>query len=90
MRVIIVLIASLLAMQGASQTQRKPGTISLTISAAQQNVKAGSEVRVRIVVANTSDHQILVRADKHGHAEFLYDIDVHDDQGNQIPKDEIL
>jgi hypothetical protein len=86
MALIALLLATLLATQSPDQSHVKPPSRSLTISAAQSTVKAGSEVKLKIVVTNTSDHRISVPMTLQNHAEFAYLIEVQDSGGNQAPK----
>jgi hypothetical protein len=83
---ILLLIATLLVTQ--STDQDKPPAISVTISAASETVKVGSELRIKILITNKSDHEILLGkpAGKAGQGEFLNLIEVRDERGNAVPK----
>src|SRR4030081_609007 len=67
---------------------RSGATLSLTITALQNRVKAGSEVRVEIVVTNISKREIVVsRSNGEGEAEISgYAAEVQDGKGNPIPE----
>jgi len=66
---------------GAESAQETP--FSLTIGTPQQVVKAGSEVRVDVVLKNTSDHEItLLRSPGTGRGELEFESDVLSEKGN--------
>jgi hypothetical protein len=52
--------------------------VSLTISAVQDSVKAGTPVRLKIVLANTSDHDLTLAMESSGRD---YHLDVRDSSG---------
>jgi|SRR5580692_1777635 hypothetical protein len=84
---ILLLIATLLVTQSTDQAN-KPPAMSVTISAASETVKVGSELRIKILITNKSDHEILLGkpAGKAGQGEFLNLIEVRDERGNAVPK----
>jgi hypothetical protein len=59
---------------------------SLAVSVAKDGVKAGAEVRLRILLTNLTDHQILIGRLLHPLGqENEYSFDVRDDQGRKVP-----
>jgi len=73
-----VMSAVQLSAQSAQETP-----FSLTISTPQQVVKAGSEIKVDVVLRNTSDHEIaLLRSPGTGRGELEFESDVVSEKGN--------
>jgi len=70
--------------QSAPPTEKLPPPFAVTISAAQDVVKAGSVVRVKTVLTNTSDHRIRVVTRAGGGGPIDYRIDVRNAQGNPV------
>jgi len=63
-----------------SQTAKPP--FSISISLAQEVVKAGSDVRLDIVLTNTLDENIVIAQC----GKLNYQIEVYDSQGKPLPK----
>jgi len=62
---------------------------SIVITGPQKPVKAGSEVKVEIVLKNTSGRELTIgRTNAVSQAEFHYLIEVRDDQGHPAPDTE--
>lgn len=61
---------------------------SVVITGPQKPVKAGSEVKIEIVLRNTSDREITVGRTLVSQAEFHYLIEVRDSQGHPAPDTE--
>jgi hypothetical protein len=87
---ILFLITTLLVTQSADTRASKPPAISVKISAASDIFKVGSELRIKILITNRTDHEMLLGrpAGKPGQAEFLNLIDVRDEKGNAVAKTE--
>jgi hypothetical protein len=75
-------------------TQTKPASsgaspeFSLHLSPAQQQIKAGSEIRIGVEVVNVTDHTIsysIARTDGKRWSELTYRVMVHDVQGVSPP-----
>jgi hypothetical protein len=64
-------------------------SFSIVIAGAQEPVKVGSEVKVEIVLKNTSDHELTIgKTNAVSQAEFHYLVEVRDDQGRSAPDTE--
>ena len=63
---------------------------SITISAAENAFKAGSEVRIRLVFKNISDHEVFYRRGPgtgvEPHGELSAEVEVHDAKGELVPE----
>ncbi len=70
--------------------QSNQAPFSISISAADTVFKAGSEVRIRLVFKNTSDHEIPyergIGTGVEPHGEFFTDVEVRDAKGELIPE----
>src|SRR5258708_33356954 len=75
---------------GAAQSQSAQAastrTFSVTLTAVQDLVQAGSPVKVRIVTTNTSNHQLSFWVENaEDQAGWAYAAMVHDEKGNAPP-----
>ena len=61
---------------------------SILITGPEKPVKAGSEVKIGIVLKNTSDREIAVGRTSVSQAEFHYLVDVRDGKGHPAPNTE--
>lgn len=84
-------LCAVLAVLGAVVPQDTVAPYSLAIKARQNVVKVGSEVRVKISLTNTSNHEIVVSREK-GNAlgELDYKVDVRDETGGLARKTKYL
>ncbi len=72
--------------QKLSLPSKSVSALSLTISATEAVVPSGSPVKVNIIMANTSDHQMLLWVmDAAERAGKVYRADVWDDNGDTLP-----
>jgi hypothetical protein len=79
---LLLFVSVIAAVQLMAQSAQEP-PFSLTISTPQEIVKAGSEVRVDVVLRNTSDHEItLLRSPGTGRGELEFESDVLGEKGN--------
>src|SRR5258708_4630934 len=81
-------LTAILAIQNTNQsaTSQRP-VISVTLSSVSTVIKLGSEIRLKIVVTNTSDHDLhLRRSIGKDQGEFLNRFEVYDEQGNAAVK----
>jgi hypothetical protein len=71
---------------GAAQSTPVP-SFSLTINAVQNTVKAGSEIKITILLKNVSDHEIgIPRSPGENRGESFHDLEVRDEKGHLTPK----
>ncbi len=84
MRVLIRALVFNLALLGSSAdlAQNVQPAFSISISAVQPVVKAGSPIAIKITLTNTSNKKIHIYRDKGGKGEFDYTLDVRDVKGN--------
>lgn len=76
-------IAAFFLIAQAQPAKPAKPAFSLRISAAQNVIKAGSELRLTIVATNISDHDIsLLRGKGEAEGEFNYMIDARNDKGS--------
>ncbi|PYX10063.1 MAG: hypothetical protein DMG88_03995 [Acidobacteria bacterium] len=83
--IVALVLAILLTGSVTGPSRARPAaSFSLTITALQNPVKAGSEVRIEMVVTNISNREITVsRSNGEGQAEFSgYTAEVRDRKGN--------
>src|SRR5579859_3730537 len=78
----LLIASSIFAAAGFSLADGAEPTFSLTITAEPAVSKAGSEIKLEVVLKNLSDHEIGVPADKGARAEFDFGIDVRDEKGD--------
>jgi len=71
--------------QSAQPSQNAKPPFSISISLAQDVVKAGSEVSLDIVLTNTSDENIVISGWKDQSCE-IYEIEIHDSEGKRLPQ----
>ena len=85
---IFFLLAGILAIQSAGTPPSTRPSISVTISTPSAVVKLGSELAIKMVITNKSDHEMLLGkpAGKPGQGEFLNLIEVRDEHGNAVGK----
>jgi len=82
-----LLLTAFLALQVSSPAKAPRPAISVTLSSVSSELKLGSEVRLKIAVTNTSDHDLrLTRSSGKDQGEFLNRFEVHEDQGNSVVK----
>jgi hypothetical protein len=73
--------------QAAKATQSANPPFSLTLSAVQPIVKAGSDVWVNVTLKNKSDHKISVyKENTDDQGGFVYQFNVSDDKGALVPE----
>jgi hypothetical protein len=85
--IVFLILATLVTGPVTGPAQARPAaSFSLTITALQNPVKAGSEVRIEIVVTNISNREITVsRSNGEGQAELSgYTAEIRDRKGNLI------
>lgn len=84
-----LLIAAIVELAPA-QPQDSQAPFSISISAADTVFQAGSEVRIRLVFKNTSDHEIPyergIGTGVEQHGEFFTDVEVRNAKGDVIPE----
>jgi hypothetical protein len=86
MRVFTVLSPLMLAVMLGAPARAAEPELSLTVSIAKDGVKAGAEVRLRILLTNLTDHQIQIGRLLHPLGqENEYSFDVRDNQGRKVP-----
>jgi hypothetical protein len=78
-------IASAGLPQSAQPSQGAKPPFSVSISLEQDVVKAGSEVRLDIVLTNTSDENIVISGWEDQSCE-IYEIEIHDSEGKRLPQ----
>ncbi len=71
--------------QSAPLAQASKPPFSVSISLEQNVVKAGSEVRLDIVLTNTSDENIVIAGWENESCE-IYEIEIHDSEGKRLPQ----
>jgi hypothetical protein len=81
---LLLLVMSMAAPCTGSAQGTRP-SFSVTISVPQDVVAAGSEVKVRIILKNTSNHDIVIpRSNAEDEGEFHNKITVRDEEGNLV------
>jgi hypothetical protein len=66
---------------------KAPLPYSITISTPNLIVKAGSQVRITIIVKNITDRKVpVMQSNGVDEGEFNYDLDIRDEQGKQAPE----
>jgi len=78
-----LIVPALCAQSPPNQAAAAPFSVSITL--AQDVVKAGSEVRLDIVLTNTSNENIVIAGWEDQNCE-IYEIEVHDSDGKRLPQ----
>lgn len=82
-----LLFTAILAIQSAGPAPSPHSVISVTLSSVSNDVKLGSEVRLKIVVTNTSNHEMLLeRPVGIYQGEILNRFEVRDEKGSPAVK----
>ena len=79
----VVSIAFTLGQLAAQETAKQP--FSIAISALSPSYKAGSSVELKVVITNTSDHEIDAGSVYDGSINATYEYDVRDIAGDRAP-----
>jgi hypothetical protein len=82
---LVLAISAHIAMAGPAQKSAQ-ASFSVAISAPQTAVKAGSEIKINIILANTSDRQLVITVDRGAQGEFDYTIKLSDSNGHEPPE----